>query len=786
MNPVLAKSKPPLALVCHTEDVLNAVGWMFGTAKALTRLGRQWMRFFKLGPEQAEDLFTCLPAAAAFHDWGKACDSFQEAILHRKTQLIRHEHLSALMMVTEHVDAWLQRAPGVYRNRDVILSAVLTHHLKARDAEAVAPRPADQTSFRLLVDRPDFDDLLRLIARRIGLKDEALPALDQIWTFEEEQGACAIEPLREKLRRRLRDLARAMKKQPELRRLVTAVRAALIAADAAASGLYRESYDMRRFLGEAFEATCLYDERRVWQSVIDPRVKQLRDAGKWKDPPGWSKFQELAEQLDDRGLLIEPCGAGKTLAAWRWIASRLRGGREAKRLMFLYPTRATATEGFRDYVSWAPEAEAALMHGTADYELDGMFENPADPGDKRGEKDFETDMRLFAIGFWRKQVFSATVDQFLAFMQYSYGPVCMLPMLADSVVVVDEVHTFDQPMLSSLKCFLREFDVPVLAMSATVLKERQEQLTEQCGLKLPATARPADLQASADTKRYRIRRINREEAGHRVLGAIAQGRRVLWVVNQVKRAQQAILEMRRGWGTDARLYCYHSRFALEDRRARHEDVVRAFQTPGVVALALTTQVCEMSLDLDADVLVTEACPITSLIQRMGRCHRSRQLRQGAGEVLVYWPEDSRPYDQEYLRGVHEFLNALCSDDDQNDVSQSLLEKALEQYGPRLREPDRWCAFTSNSAYAQGGEGFRDMEEFTVPAVLESRIPDFLAWQRSGQPTAGLVLPVPRRHAGRRNQPGLPKYLAIAPDNHYDPRTGFWDELPPGGLPSWPK
>src|SRR5262249_30607315 len=138
------------------EDVLDAVGWMFGTASAPTRLGRQWMRFFKLRPEQTDDFYRCLPAAAAFHDWGKACDSFEDAILRGKAQLIRHEHLSALMLVTDDGQTWLQTASEVHRNRDVILSAVLTHHLKARDPEAVAPRPADQTSFRLLLERPDF------------------------------------------------------------------------------------------------------------------------------------------------------------------------------------------------------------------------------------------------------------------------------------------------------------------------------------------------------------------------------------------------------------------------------------------------------------------------------------------------------------------------------------------------------------------------------------------------------------------------------------------------------
>jgi CRISPR-associated endonuclease/helicase Cas3 len=357
----------------------------------------------------------------------------------------------------------------------------------------------------------------------------------------------------------------------------------------------------------------------------------------------------------------------------------------------------------------------------------------------------------------------------------------MLPVLADSVVVIDEVHSFDQAMLSSLKCFLKEFDVPVLTMSATVLKERREQLTAQCGLKLPVAPRPPDLLIAADMKRYRIRRIRQEEAGHRARAAIAQSKRVLWVVNQVKRAQQTVLDMRRDWHPDVGLYCYHSRFTLEHRRERHAAVVQAFQTPRVVAMAVTSTVCEMSLDLDADTLITEGkCPITSLIQRMGRCHRSRDVRPGAGEILVYDPEDERPYKPEQVGGLDNFLQALCGEGMENDITQGMLEQALEQYGPRLGQPDRWCAFTDSSGYAQQREEFRDIEEFTVPAVLASRIPDFLALQRKRQPTAGLIVPIPR-HCGLEPDPRLPKYLAVAPDDHYDPRTGFWDPLPPGGL-----
>jgi CRISPR-associated endonuclease/helicase Cas3 len=156
------------------------------------------------------------------------------------------------------------------------------------------------------------------------------------------------------------------------------------------------------------------------------------------------------------------------------------------------------------------------------------------------------------------------------------------------------------------------------------------------------------------------------------------------------------------------------------------------------------------------------------------------LRPRAGEVLVYKPEDAAPYRSDDLGGLDQFLEAVCSDSDENNISQSRLEQNLEEFGPQLGEPDRWCAFVAGSGYLRADESFRDIEEFTVPAVLESQIAEFQALERRRAPTAGLTVPVPRRCA-TQDDSRLPKYLAVAPDERYDPLTGFWDQLPAGGL-----
>src|SRR5437867_2284590 len=97
---LLAKSaisgKPPKTLVDHTRDVIATVGFLYGTPDSPTRLGREWLRFFRLGREDYKRFHTNTIAAAAFHDIGKANDGFQKVVTHRGDQSIRHEHLSGL------------------------------------------------------------------------------------------------------------------------------------------------------------------------------------------------------------------------------------------------------------------------------------------------------------------------------------------------------------------------------------------------------------------------------------------------------------------------------------------------------------------------------------------------------------------------------------------------------------------------------------------------------------------------------------------------------------------
>lgn len=784
-------------LLQHTLDVMDAAEALFGTSEERNRLGDCWLRFFCLPADVWPKFHGTLLAACGLHDWGKANDGFQAAMNRQGQQAIRHEHLSALLIAQKPVWDWL--AGNSLLDREVILSAVLTHHLKARRDEhklhGFATAINQALRFCSLHDSEEFRQLVNEVVNRIRPGSALdLSGVTTRWEFDGPR--MNVGPDRKRvvgLLSRFQDDTDELKERNEFTRprLLNAVRAALIAADAAGSGLRRTDQSIRVWVNGTL------DETRVWSGVevgkvIDRRKQQLETL---KGVPfKWNDFQNHCadpERVPSRALLLAPCGSGKTLAAWRWIEKQVE--KRVGHVLFLYPTRATATEGFRDYVSWAPEADAALMHGTSGFDLERMFDNPPE-GDTRkggGYKLSEADERLFALGYWGRRAFSATVDQFLAFMQYGYRPVCMLPVLADSVVVIDEVHSFDNRMFSTLKSFLREFDVPVLCMTATLPTNRRKELVSGCGL-TPYEDRPGDLAKIATDKRYRVRRVEAPTAEQAVWDALAAGKRVLWVVNQVKRAHAVVGKFVKDLPADLKdgtlrtaggmpVVCYHSRYRLNDRVNRHADTMASRKDKPGPALGVTTQVCEMSLDIDVDLLVTEDCPVTALVQRMGRCNRAQQPRPlgTAGDVLVYDPGEPAPYmkkaGSDPLAGLEQFLGKV----DAKDLSQDDLEKFMREVDSPASPGDALSMFLESGPYALAGEEeFRDSEEFNRQCVLSDDVTGFCAASRDKQP--GFALPVPMKWSKERDDENpehkkLPRHLGVAKPGHYHAAVGYCDK-----------
>ncbi len=802
-NPSEPMAKPNRTLIEHTDDVVVAFRSMFGSEENPTELARRWLVFFRLGETDLRSFLRNGLLSCRVHDWGKANTGFTAMLFRTGVQSVRHEVISALILTQPSMWAWLEGIEGI--DLPLVLAAVAGHHFKAAEpeswenpAEFGTIQPDAPEVFALTWPHPKVRAEVDALAQEFGISGPIPDDVPSIWRVGRPRPDAADykKEGRKRACRLLNGLRDEIQGRPaESRsRMLRALRSALIAADSAGSALFRTHDEaggggdvrdhIRNWIAEAFEPEKRLDEARIWSAVINPRISTTTAPDRIFP---WNEFQEACAdpaRVPARALLLAPCGSGKTLAAWRWIAARCRE-RPIARAIFLYPTRGTATEGFRDYVGHAGPELAALVHGTAQLDLEHIRPDP-------GSEDRIGQARLFSLQQWPRRVFSATVDQFLAFLQHDYGSTCLLPLLADSALVLDEVHSYDRGMFTALTQFLEHFDIPVLAMTATMLERRKTDLTpyltEVNGLDFSRD--DSRLRLIANHPRYEVSWVaGKDEARVAAETALRENLRVLWVVNRVDRAQELAHEFSRNLDADrpttrsgANLFVYHSRFRLRDRRVRHEEVVAAFRRieghePRAM-LALTTQVCELSLDLDCDVLITEFAPVSALIQRFGRCCRDQKAHETGrtGRAILYPPESTEPYTADEMMDVPGFVGEIAG----KVVSQAGLEEQIATLNGKgfLSKPARFIA--DGPWAAAGQDHFRDGEEYTCQAILPGDEGEYQTLDRP--PTRyraqELIVPILKKDADRSKRPlWMPSWLTFAEMRRhgYLPALGYFEK-----------
>ena len=544
--------------------------------------------------------------AAFCHDLGKANDQFQSMVRQerKQKQAIRHEALSFLIIQETPLKEWLSAPLEEPEDLSFLLWAAAGHHRKFPPDE-----PAAGTGIRLslFLGHPDFRRTLSVGAKWLGLNDP--PALTNFtWRL-----IGSTSPHHLLIRTKRKAAAFWASCNDDTRRLLAAVKACLIAADVAGSALPKEGEKISDWIRKALDRKPTSDQL---QKIIDERLQGMP----------LRPFQEALGKTTTRVVLAQAgCGSGKTLGAYVWAAQRAPG----KRLFFSYPTTGTATEGFRDYLV-DPTLNTQLVHSRAavDLELLGVD----DEGDRAHPLD--------ALEAWSTAITSCTVDTVLGVTQNQRRGLYAWPAFVDAAFVFDEIHAYDERLFSSLLRFLLNCrGVPCLLMTASLPQARLNALKEilsSIGESLETIAGPTDLETLP-----RYQRVLSDGPWEVVAQSFRDNEKILWVANTVGRALSLADEAsERGFQP----LVYHSRFRYEDRVRQHGRIIAAFRQGGPV-LAIATQVAEMSLDLSADLLVTDLAPVPSLIQRLGRLNRRSTPKnpRSPKPFLIIEPDTPAPY-----------------------------------------------------------------------------------------------------------------------------------------------
>ncbi|MBN8518401.1 MAG: CRISPR-associated helicase Cas3' [Candidatus Accumulibacter sp.] len=586
-----------------------------------------------------------LSLSALLHDLGKANSYFQGMVRGKPdfpptAQPIRHELLVTLLLLRNSggITDWLHRQlveAGEERHADelvnTVIAAIAGHHVKMDNNWAKAfsseSRGGGKTSIDLYLSHAE---LQVLFGAAHAMENENWSLLTTSSSY----------PGKSRLPFNIRssDWQDHLASAPDWWRFAAAVKALTVAADVAASALLPEGVSPKTWI------TVALRQRPNTHQLLQVANSRLR--GRPLRP-----FQKAIADSPARITLVEAgCGSGKSVAAYYWAANRLAG----RKLFFCYPTTGTASEGFVDYVADS-EVEGELIHSRARVDLERVAMSwEESPSVEREDEQ----LRIASLNAWHPEVVVCTVDTVLALVRNNQRGLYASPAILSAGFVFDELHAYDDEMFTAVVAFIRALSgAPFLLMTASLPAQRKSYLTQQFG-DLGTVEPPAELEA---IRRYDIQHaISADAALQLAIDKVLAGGRVLWVCNVVARAQ-AIFERARSAGVTA--IAYHSRFKYHDRVQRHREVVDGFATPaGSGLLAVTTQVAEMSLDLDADLLITELAPVAALIQRLGRLNRrvSEEYPGSPRQAWVITPEKASPYESADLARAGLWLDGLVA------------------------------------------------------------------------------------------------------------------------------
>lgn len=603
-------------------------------------------------------LSRALKVACLCHDLGKANEGFQEMVTgkrHPTQQPARHELLSALLLEdkTSPFRAWaLEMLKGEDEDEtmmllDCVIGAVAGHHLKMDknwQKAMLALRGGCGLKLNMLLTHPDMQNVFK------GLLSEEV----RFSLVKDEPNYLGSRQLRFNVNSN-RWCARLMK-DAEWWRFAAAIKALLMAADVAGSAMAPAGEDIKRWVHATLSQRVKPEQMK---EVVSARLRGAEPR----------PFQSAIGQSRKRVTLVEAgCGTGKTAAAYMWAEHHAND----KKLFFCYPTTGTATEGFLGYVH-ETDVEAELVHSRSIVDLAGIAQVTDDE-----ENDHL--MRIESLNLWSPQVVICTVDTVLALVRNNRRGLYNSPAILSGAFVFDELHAYDNQMMAAVPALIKALPgASFLLMTASLPKDRkkflQRHIEDLC--EIPP---PTDLE---ETPRYEFHRSDIQDAYRQAQAAVAEKKRVLWICNTVARAQKVMQTLAEGYGVCARNY--HSRFKYTDRVRQHHKIIRWFNHKKIRVgiVAVTTQVAEMSLDLDADLLISEVAPIPALIQRLGRLNR-RVTPEHPGKprrAIFLTPDDAPPYTEEELQLAGQWIDELRSLNHplrQTDLSQRFNALSLQE------------------------------------------------------------------------------------------------------------
>ena len=576
VSSLMLLAKPDETLIGHTENAL----------KVFSSLRNGYPEISKLCgvPQFWENLFF----AIFLHDFGKGTKGFQEELKTGKRWNYRHEILSAGFVSALEVPK---------DDKMAIALAIITHHKDIQELrEKYATYPEDNPGYERYEKK----------SKELYLS-ELNNLLDYIPDFS------------------LKYLGKRLKNYRHL----SSYKDLADAYTEYALPYYRE-YRLENF-------TPLHKKYGMFMKGFLTASDHLASAGEFEIKLAVNNIeqhfgfqhltsvQEKAKTHKGHLFIISPTGSGKTEAALLW-AQKNQNSLNSRRVFYVLPYTASINYMYKRFIAlFGTNDIVAVLHGKSGYFLYKFFSEDKENLNYDEARDLAKKYQNLAKKIFKPYKIMTPFQIIKAFFSLK-GFEQNISEMAGGLFIFDEIHSYDPHTISLIleisKFIKEELNGKILFMTATMPEFLRRYFRERLGIEKVIRMDDSELKKFT---RHRVKVLEGNILQYiDLIGKdIQTEKRVLVAVNTVKRAQD-IYEALKKYASNTALL--HSQFMLRDR----EKIESTLKDRN---LLIGTQVIEVSLDIDYDVLYSEPAPIDALLQRFGRVNRRGE--KGIAPVYVF-------------------------------------------------------------------------------------------------------------------------------------------------------